>query len=102
MATMIISEYARMSRDDTGNLVPVGEEPAVATQVVSFTTSTASAAFNANTEFIRVIADAKAHFAIAASPTATANSPYIASNTPEYFGLNNTSGLKIAAYDGTS
>ena len=99
-ATCKISEYTDLVVDKAGRTVPVASEPAKTTQSVTYTTSTASAAFNASTKFIRVICDAKAHFSISGSPTATASSPYLAADSAEYFGVRR--GLKISFYDGSS
>ena len=101
-ATCKISEYGYLVQDSSGKIVPVAAEPALATQTVTYTTSTASSAFNAQTRFIRIVCDAKAHFVVAASPTATANSPWVATNAPEYFGISFNVSMKIAFYDGSS
>ena len=101
-ATCKISEYGYVVQDSSGRIVPVAAEPPLTTQTVTYTTSTASNAFNAQTRFIRVVCDAKAHFVVAASPTATANSPYVPANAPEYFGIAFNVSMKIAFYDGTS
>ena len=100
MANAFISEYAETRKDESGDNVPVANEPAIAEQQVTFTTSNPSAAFQEGTKFVRVVCDAKAHFKISASPVATANSPYLPADSPEYFGVRKE--LKIAFYDGSS
>ena len=100
MATAKISEYEEMPIDTCGDAVPIPQEPAIATQNITFTISTASAAFNSKTKFIRVIADAKAHFDIGATAAATAASPYIPADTEQLLGVRR--GHKIALYDGAS
>ena len=99
-ATCKISEYVRLVSDPAGRDVPVAQEPAPVEQNITYTTTTASAAFNAATRFVRIVCDAKAHFKVAAAPTATATSPYLPADTPEYFGV--IAGQKIAFYDGSS
>ncbi len=100
-ATCKISEYQYLVRDNAGVSVPVAEEPAVATQTVTYTTTTNSAAFNASTKFVRIICDAKAHFEFGTSaPTVTAADPYLAADTAEYFGVIN--GDLVGFYDGSS
>ena len=99
-ATCKISEYTNLVVDTSGRTVPVAKEPAPVEQTVTYTTTTASAAFGAATKFIRVICDAKAHFKVASAPTATANSPYLAADSKEYFGVDAAD--KIAFYDGSS
>lgn len=106
MATAHISEYKDLVKDATGKYVPVASEPAIATQAVTFTTSAQSAAFNTATKFIRVVCSEKAHFLVGANPTATVSHPYMAADSPEYFGVlyHVASGFqyKIAFYDGSS
>lgn len=100
--TCFISEYGYLVQDSAGRIVPVAAEPALAEQKVTYTTSTASNAFNAQTRFIRIICDAKAHFKVAASPTATANNTYVSTDASEYFGIAFNVSMKIAFYDGSS
>ena len=71
-----------------------------ATQAVTYTSSTASAAFNEATRLIRVIADADVYLAFGAAPVATANSIRVTADTVEYFEVN--AGDKVACYDGSS
>ena len=71
-----------------------------ATQAVTFTTSTASAAFNEATRLIRVIADADVFLAFGLAPTATATAIKVPANTVEYFEVD--PGHKVACYDGSS
>lgn len=100
MAILYISEYSRLGGDADGHIVAVGFEPATEQTPVTFTTSTASAAFGADTKFIRVQADAGCFIAFGAAPTATTSSKPLTADTPEYFGV--IGGQKVAAYDGTS
>ena len=71
-----------------------------ATQAITYTSSTASAAFNAATRLIRVIADADVYLAFGAAPTATANDIRVPADTVEYFEVD--AGAKFACYDGTT
>ncbi|MCP5008962.1 MAG: hypothetical protein GY942_03175 [Aestuariibacter sp.] len=100
MATCKISEYRDAAKDNSLDDIPAAQEPAVETQNITYTTSTASAAFHSKTRFIRIIADAKAHFVVGDTPTATATDPYVVADTVEYFGIK--PGQKIAFYDGSS
>ena len=102
MATAYITEYARLARDARDCDVPVGEEPAVATQKVTFTTSTQSTAFNAATRFVLIDFEDAGHVAFGTNPTATANSPKKAASSSQFFGLAGVGSLKVAIYDGTS
>ena len=101
MATAKISEYAALVVDHQGKVVPVAQEPPLTTQEVTFTTETDSNAFDANTKFVRVVADAKAHFRFGTGvQAAVATDPYLAADLPEYFGV--IGGDQVSFYDGTS
>lgn len=94
MANLYITEYSRIAGDADGHNVQVGAEPGT-DQVVSFTTTTQSAAFSTTTKMIRVYADAACHINFGASPTATTSNKKLAADAPEYFGV--IGGQKVAA-----
>ena len=94
MATMYITEYGGTA--SAGGQIQVPMEPPLAVQVVTFTTSTASAALNANTKYVSIQLDAAGHIQFAATPTATTStSRKYAADTVSFHGVN--SGLKVAA-----
>ena len=103
-ATCKISEYQFVVRDQRNVVVLVAMEPPLATQNITYTTTTQSAKFNERTAFIRIVCDAKAHFVVGTDPSADANDPYLTADTPEYFGLppNNAEDYEVAFYDGSS
>ena len=101
MAKAYISEYRNLVTDESGRVVQVAEEPAV-TQAVTYTTSVASAAFQDDTRFVGIIADAKAHLLFALIPVADADDPFIAANVTQYYGVPRGRSYKVAAYDGSS
>ena len=98
-ATCKISEYWAL-KNDSGISIPVADEPSIARQEVTYTSSTQSVAFNAQTRFVRIVCDAKAHFVFGANPSAAATDPYLPADVPEYFGV--TPGHEVAFYDGTT
>jgi len=102
MATLYITEYKRLGEDQRGHTVLVGQEPSVARQTVTYTTSAQSNTLNKGTKFVRVIADADAHLRFDPDPTATAGDTKIEANQAEYFGVDGVKQMKIAAYDGSS
>jgi hypothetical protein len=99
MATLHITEFSTLPRDANGNTLQIGKMPA-STQVVTYTTSTQSTAFAADTRYIRVISSAAAHLAFGTNPTATALDPWVPASTAEFFAV--TPAHELAAYDGTS
>ena len=66
MAKLWITELAYMP-----GMSQVAQLPPIAEQVVTFTTTTQSAAANHSTRFVRVISDADCHIAVGDNPTAT-------------------------------
>lgn len=101
MAKAHISEYKNLVADESGRSVQAPLEPAT-TQVVTYTTNVASAAFQDETRFVGIIADAKAHFKFALVPTADADDPYVAQDVAQYFAVPKGASYKVAFYDGSS
>ena len=99
MAKAIITEYASAYQQH-GTALPLGQEPAVAVQAVTYTTATQSAAFGSQTRLVRIIADADANVLFGANPTADADDTRLEANQAEYFGVR--AGQKVSVYDGTS
>lgn len=100
MATLHIAEFTAMPKDANGSVLQIGKMPPLTTQVVTYTTTTQSSAFNAETRFIRVIASAAAHLVFGSNPTATNTAPWVPASTVEFFAV--VPGQKVAAYDGSS
>lgn len=93
MAGCLITEGV-LSQMDMSVMVPG------ASQSVTYTSSTQSAAFAATTSLIRVIADADVYLAFGENPTATAVGVRVPADTVEYFSVQ--AGHKVACYDGTT
>jgi hypothetical protein len=100
MATAWVTEYANLARDGQHYSTPLPQEPAITTQTFTFTTHAESAAFNEQTNFVRVYASAAARIAFGASPTAIAGSTPIAATVDYWFGVH--PGQKVSIYDGSS
>lgn len=100
MATAVVTEYARAASDAFGRVLPIPLEPAVASTLVTFTTTTQHT-LNARTKFVTVAAVDAGYVAVGSNPTATTSSRYVASGSVYSFGVSG-SALKVAIYDGTS
>lgn len=97
MATLLIAEFSGVSSGAPGAALPVAELPELASQSVTFTTSTQSAALGATTRLVRLTASDDCHLAAGADPTASAASAVkLTAGNPEYFRV--TPGHKIAAF----
>ena len=93
MASVYISEYA----DVRGN---AAYEPSTALQkLTSAATSSQSAAFDANTNWVRVHTDGVVSIKFGTNPTATTGSLRLAAGQTEYFCI--VPGHKVAIIDNT-
>lgn len=100
MSTLYISEYAGDMAMLNGQLMGVASEPAIAEQTVAIGgSSTQSAAFNAQTKYVRLHADATCSRKFGSNPTATATSPRMAAGQTAYYGVN--PGDKVAVITNT-
>lgn len=100
MAKLYVTEYANMGETLRG-APPIALEPELAEQVVTFTTTTQSSAFNASTRFVRIHTDSICHIAFGASPTATTSKRRLAIDQTEYFAVPPGASYKVAAVTGT-
>ncbi len=97
MATLWIREYADIGQSSDGDQIPIAAEPG-RDQTVTFTTSTASAAFAGTTRFIAFRASADFHYKVGETPVATTSSLKILSTELLFIGVQ--PGHKIAAVTG--
>lgn len=99
MANLYITEYAQIGVDSISRGVMSPQEPPLAEQVVSFTTSTQSAAFNADTRLVRIHTDAACHILFGANPTATTSKQKLIAGQTQFHAVrpDQISGLKVAA-----
>ena len=96
MATIYISEYAGIcSPGPEFNGMQAPAEPALAEQAVNISgSSTQSAAFNAQTRFIRCHTDSICSILFGVNPTAVTSAKRMAASQTEYFGV--VTGQKLA------
>src|SRR5437899_519412 len=99
MATLYIAEFTHINPGDAVGAQIAKYPPLVEQVVVIGGGSLASAAFNNQTRFIRVHADAICSIAIATTPTATVTNGRLAADQTEYLGVN--PGDKIAVISNT-
>jgi hypothetical protein len=94
MATLYVREYSHVAMANPGLAVQAGQEPGT-DQTVSFTTTTQSTAFAADTVLVRISSDAECHLVFGSNPTATTAGAQMQANVPEFFGV--VGGHKVAA-----
>lgn len=98
MSNLSITEYRSVGRDVNGSPLPAGLAPAVTIQNVTFTaTAAASNAFNDETVFVRIVADADCRIVFGTAPTATSTDTLMVAGNAEYFGVK--AGLKVSAIE---
>ena len=96
MAYLYISEYAVLASAQSGS-AQVAAEPSLAVQKVDFSGGVApSAAFNAQTKFIRLHTDATCSIRFGGS-AATTSYPRMSAGQTEYFGVQPGSKLSVIA-----
>lgn len=86
-AVCYITEFRAITPGDPSG-IQIAKTPAVAEQTVAIGAEAKSAAFNAQTRFIRLACDAIASFVISTAPTATTSSARIPADAIEYYGVN--------------
>ena len=98
MATLFVTEFQHASAAGPGNTpMPMAMQEPLAEQAVSFTTTTASSAFNAATRFVRLYSTADCHIAFGTAPTATTGKMKLKADSAEYFAVQPGASIKVAA-----
>ena len=96
MARLSIREYEHISAVARG-IVPVGEEPAVANQVLAIGgSSVTSASFQDRTRFVRIHTDINCSLDWGTAPVAVAGECDMVAGQTEYFGVVNSTLMKVA------
>lgn len=98
MATLFVTEFAAADfAVPEHGAAPVALQPPVAEQAVSFTTTTQSSAFSAETRIVRLYSTADCHVAFGTNPTATTSKMKLKADSPEYFAVPVGQSYKVAA-----
>lgn len=87
MGIAYIEEYEQLALDSMGRPSQIAKQGSVATQKITYTTTTQSAAFNGRTRFVRIHTDSICSYSFGSNPTATTSTPRMAANQTEYFGV---------------
>lgn len=99
MASLYITQYSKLGMDPNGQDVQAGLEPYVAYEKLTYTgTAAASAAFNAQTRFVRLHSDGIFSYRITAAGTAaTTGDARVAANATEFIAVEPGSAMKVSA-----
>lgn len=99
MAKLYVTEYVQ---NGVNNTYPTATplEPGV-DQVVTFTTTTQSTAFAANTTLVRIHTDSICSISFGTNPTATTSTKRLVAGATEYFSVPPGAAYKVAAVTNT-
>lgn len=94
MATLYVAEFGSLG-DTAQSVAQIGQAPPVAEQALAIGgASVPSAAFNNDTQLVRIHADAICSIAFGTAPVATTANMRLAAGQTEYFGV--VRGQKVA------
>jgi len=101
MALLYVTEFSSLTPTTEGGAAQVARAPVVVDQspVTIAGGSLQSAAFNAETKYVRLHCDAICSIAFGSNPTATAANMRMAAGQTEYFGVQ--PGMKVAVITNT-
>ena len=89
MAILNITEVRELSRDQTGQYIPVANHGSATIQEITGITSSAkeSSAFKTETCFLRLNADINVRYVVGTAPSATATSTRLPADVTEIIGI---------------
>jgi hypothetical protein len=97
LATLYITEFSGLGLDPSTRSAQVAAQPPVNEQTVSISgSSTASSAFKAATNMVRLHTDAICSIEFGTSPTASSTTARMAANQTEYFTVPKNLSYKVA------
>lgn len=101
MGILYISEYEQLAPSPMGHVGQIAQEPPIATQAVTFSTATASSAFNAKTRFVRLHTDGICSYVFDTAPVATTSDSRMVAGQTEYHGVPINQSYKVSAVSNT-
>ena len=87
MAKLYITEFSALPIDLNLATPQLAKLPGLADQVVTYSSSTQSAAFSGSTRFIRIHTDSDCHIQVSINPTASSGNAKLIAGQTEYFGV---------------
>jgi len=101
MATLYVTEYARLADDEPGRTIQAGQEPPIAEHTVSIGSgSDQTPVFNQSTRIVMVHTDSICHVAIGESPTASTEKRRLPADSTVFYGIPNASKFRLAVIEG--
>lgn len=102
MATLYVVEYAKLAKEDYGDAIQAGEEPALAEYTIPIgSSSSAPIAFQKDTRFVMLHTDAICHIGIGGDQVVAKDSKRrLPADGTVFYGIRNGTNLSIAVKDG--
>jgi len=101
MATLYITEYARLADDEPGRTIQAGQEPPVNEYTISITgSSQPSLTFHQSTRFVMIGTDAVCHIAFGDDPVASSANRRLPADSTVFYGVPNATQYKLAVIEG--
>jgi len=101
MGILYITEYQEISNMPVSRHGQMPQEPALATQTVSYTTHAESSAFNTKTRFVRLHTDSICSFVFGTAPVAVTTDSRMAAGQTEYHAVPVNQTFKVSAVANT-
>lgn len=103
MAKLYVTEFTNQGQDRQANFMSITLEPPLVDQtpVVIGAGHLESAAFNAETTYVRIHCDVVCSIAFGTAPVATANNRRMAANATEYFSVPKGQSFKVSVITNT-
>ena len=101
MATLYITEYARLADDEPGRTIQAGQEPPLFEHKITIgSTSAQTPAFKVSTRVLMVHCDAICHIAINEDPQASSANRRLPADSTVFYGIPNAVRFKLAVIEG--
>lgn len=101
MATLRITEYARLADDEPGRTIQAGQEPPLYEHKITIgSTSVQTPKFHISTRVLMVHTDAICHIAIGENPEASDENRRLPADSTVFYGIPNAVQFKLAVIEG--
>ena len=101
MGILYVTEFQELPTITLGHSGAMAMQPPMAEQTVSYTTTTQSAAFNANTRYVRLHTDSICSIEFGTNPSATTSTARMVAGQTEYYAVPKGASYKVAAVSNT-
>lgn len=101
MATLYLTQYDQLAKEEYGPPVPTGQEPSLGDSVLAISgANEVSPTLHPRTRFVMVHTDVVCHIAFGTDPTATTSNRRLPADSTIFYGVGPETKLKIAVIQG--